>query len=181
MPSISTEIWFGSITWPTAERAWRPASHFNQQIGTAVDNFGRVIEIRRGVDHAEQFDDKIDPIERAERIAHGGKKAEPDEPRAAITFLDTDVYAKFAGELDAFTVARPLPRQIEDVSNETIGQIVGDRLLQFRQHDAELFQARFRTHDCPPDGLIKSAEVTAARASAPLTRRQCRGETIERR
>jgi hypothetical protein len=26
MPSISTEIWLGSMTLPTAERAWRPAS-----------------------------------------------------------------------------------------------------------------------------------------------------------
>jgi hypothetical protein len=24
MPSISTEIWLGSMTLPTAERAWRP-------------------------------------------------------------------------------------------------------------------------------------------------------------
>src|SRR6266516_30227 len=132
------------------------AEHFNKQIGTAVDDFGRVVEIRRGVDHAEQFDDEIDPVERAERIAHGGKETQSDEPRAAVALLDTDVYAKFAGELDAFTVARALPRQIEDVSDEAIGQIIGDRLLQFRQHNAELFQARFRTHDCPPVGSIRS-------------------------
>src|SRR5260370_1492675 len=93
------------------------AEQFNKKIGTAVDDFGRVVEIRRGVDHAEQFDDEIDPVERAERIAHGGKKAEPDKPRPAVTLLDTDVYAEFAGELDAFTVARPLPRQIEGVSD----------------------------------------------------------------
>src|SRR5713101_3855100 len=41
------------------------AEHFNKQIGTAVDDFGRVVEIRRGVDHAEQLDDEIDPVERA--------------------------------------------------------------------------------------------------------------------
>ena len=40
----------------------------------------------------------------------GGKKAEPDKPRPAVNLLDTDVYAEFAGELDAFTVARALPR-----------------------------------------------------------------------
>src|SRR6516164_2157362 len=153
------------------------AEDLHEEIGTAIDDLRRIVEVRRGIDHTKELDDKIDAVERAERIAHGGKQAQSDQPRAPIAFLNADVDAEFAGELLAVGVARALAGEIKDVSGEPIRQIIGDWFAKLRQHNAEFLQARFRTHDL----LLRNFRFTTAPASAPPARRQCRAGTPARR
>ena len=84
------------------------AEYLDEQIGAAIDDFRRVVEVRYRVDHAEQLDDEVDAVERTERVAHGGKKSEADEPCAPVAFLDADVGAEFAGQHTPLFVARTL-------------------------------------------------------------------------
>src|ERR1700750_3210008 len=47
------------------------AENLDEEIGTAVDHFGVVFEIRGGVHHAEYLDDVLDPVEvAAECVLH---------------------------------------------------------------------------------------------------------------
>src|SRR5690242_20110871 len=114
--------------------------HLDKQIGAAVDDLGRIVEVRRCIDHAQELDDEVDSVERAERIAHGGKQAQSDQTRTPIALVDADIDAELASELFAIGVARPLPGEIKNVSGEPVRQIIGDWLAKLRQHDAELFK-----------------------------------------
>src|SRR5205814_7627425 len=96
----------------------------------------RVIEIRHCVDHAEQFDDEVDAIERTQCVAHSSKKSKSDESSAPVAFIDADVGAELAGQCCAFLIARALAGQEQEVACESIGWIIGDRLGQYRHHQA---------------------------------------------
>ena len=50
------------------------SKHFNEQIRTSIDYLRGIIEIRQGIDHAEQFDNEVDAIKRTKRLAHCGKQ-----------------------------------------------------------------------------------------------------------
>ena len=47
--------------------AARIAKRFDEEIGAAVDDFGVIAEVGLGVDHAEQFDHRLDGGEFANR------------------------------------------------------------------------------------------------------------------
>src|SRR5215471_4708400 len=149
------------------------AEDLHEQIGAAIDDLRRIVEVRGGIDHAKELDDEIDAVERAERIAHRGEQAQSDQPCAPVTFLDTDIDAKLAGKLLAVGVAGALAGEVENVPGNPVGQIIGDWLAKLRQHNTELLQARFRTNDL----LQHNFRSTNAPASAPPARRQCRAET----
>src|SRR5215831_12743997 len=51
------------------------SEHFDEQIGATIDDLRRIIEVRRRIDHAEQLDDEVDTVERAEGVTHGGEQA----------------------------------------------------------------------------------------------------------
>jgi hypothetical protein len=42
--------------------AARIAKRFDEEIGAAVDDFGVIAEVGLGVDHAEQFDHRLDGV-----------------------------------------------------------------------------------------------------------------------
>src|ERR1700751_3201382 len=123
------------------------AKDLHEQIGAAIDDLRRIVEVRGGIDHAKELDDKIDAVERAERITHGGQQAQADQPRAPVALLNANVDAKFAGQLFTIGVAGALASEIKNVSGEPVRQVIGDRFAELRQHNSELLQARFRTHD----------------------------------
>jgi len=91
----------------------------DKKIGTAVDDFGRVVEVRRRVDHAEKLDDEVDAVE---RVAHGGKKSEPDQPGAAVAFVNADISAELADQTGAIGVTRTLPREVENIPAKRYGR-----------------------------------------------------------
>jgi DNA polymerase IIIc chi subunit len=98
------------------------------------------------IDHAEQLDDVVHAVERPERVAHGGKESEPDEAGAPIALLDADLGAELARQHVAVLVAGALARKVQDVPHDSVRHVIGDRLRQRRQHQAQLLQTRFRTH-----------------------------------
>src|SRR5262249_14791422 len=72
--------------------------HFDKEIRAAVNDSRRIIEIRHRVDHAKQFDDEVDAVERTKCVAHGSKKSKSDEASAPVAFIDADLSAEFAGQ-----------------------------------------------------------------------------------
>src|ERR1051326_6408558 len=98
------------------------AEDFDEQIGAAVDHFRRVVELRRRIDHAEELDDVIDAVERAERVAHGGGRPARDDPRASIPFLDAEAGAELAGGAFAVCSARPWAGEKKKMAGEPIRQ-----------------------------------------------------------
>src|SRR5262245_11954388 len=95
--------------------------HFDKEVGAAVNDLRRLVEIRHRVDHAKQFDDELDAVERTECVAHGSKKPKSDEPSAAVAFIDADVSAELAGQRCSFLIARALAGEKQEVACESIG------------------------------------------------------------
>src|SRR5437764_5645078 len=149
------------------------AEHFDEKIGTAIDDLRRVVEVRRGIDHTEELDNEVDAVERAQRIAHGGEKAEADQPRAPVSLVNVDIDAELSGQLLAVGIARALAGEIKNVSGKPIRQIIGHRLAELRQHNAELFYACFRTHDL----LLQNFDLQ----SDPQPRRQFADDAAPKR
>src|SRR5215472_15071504 len=162
MPSISTEIWLGNITLPTADRACRPASPktSTNKSEQPLITFGESLKSGAALTMPRSYDE-IDAVERAERIAHGRKQTQSDQPCAPVALLDTDIDAKLAGELLAIGVARTLAGEIENVTGQPVRQIIGDRSAKLRQHNTELFQTRFRSHDL----ILRNYNRTRKRAA----------------
>ncbi len=88
----------GSEPKPTAERACSlsRAEDCDQQIRAAVDDARMILELRHGIDHAEQFHHPLDPGEIAERVMHDCKQVDAGQPRMAVGRLDTDPTADLA-------------------------------------------------------------------------------------
>ncbi len=67
--------------------------------------FGELLKFGTALTMPKQLDDEVDTVERAQRVAHGGKKPEADDPGAPIAFLDADLGAELAGQMDAVLAA----------------------------------------------------------------------------
>src|SRR5262249_2322384 len=76
------------------------------------------------------------------------------------------------GELLAVSVARARASEVENVSGEPVGQIIGDWLAELRQHNTELLQARFRTHDLLLRELQLHPQARRQLADNPAPERQ---------
>src|ERR1700739_4910512 len=111
------------------------AEDLHEQIGATIDDLGRIVEVGGGIDHAKQLDDEVDAVERAERITHGGKQTQSDQPRAPVAFLNADIDVKLAGELFTVGVAGALTGEIKNVPGKPVRQIIVDRFAQLRQHN----------------------------------------------
>src|SRR5271156_823779 len=105
---------------------------------------------------------------------HGREQSEADQPGAPVALLDADVGAKLPGQMDP-VLTRTLAGEVEDVAGEPVWQVIGDRLWQRRQHDAEFLQPRFRTH-----GLLLYSLTRRRPASSPtIPRRKARTQATK--
>src|SRR5580658_4946616 len=95
------------------------AEHLDKQVGAAIDDFRRVVEVGRGVDHAKELDDEVDAVERAKRVTHGREQSEADQPGAPVALLDADIGAELTGQMNP-VLARTLAGEVEDVAGEPI-------------------------------------------------------------
>jgi len=85
------------------------AEHIDEQVRAAVDDLGRIVEIRRGVDHAEELDDVVHAVERAERVAHRGEEAKADEPGSRTNVARFPMRIAYPGRAAGRTLAGCAP------------------------------------------------------------------------
>ena len=71
------------------------AQHLDQQVRAPVDHFGGVAEVRRRVDHAQEFEG-LDPREIAGGRLGGCQQPKPDQLRVLIGFLPRKIAADLA-------------------------------------------------------------------------------------
>src|SRR4051812_24005920 len=74
------------------------APNVGEEFAAAVNNFGVIVEIRGSVDHAEDFDEAADAVERAEFGTERGEDGEADLPGGGLALVEREVAADDAGD-----------------------------------------------------------------------------------
>ena len=130
-----------------------------EQVGTAVDHRGRLVEPRRHVDHPEHLHDPAHAVEVTELGVHRGqdRQSRSSAPRSAPRSRVT-VSPDLARD-DRRSVDRSVPADVEEVAGTDAAQVVPGGREHRRQLDAELGQS-FRAIS-----LISGA--TASRSNDP--------------
>src|SRR5689334_23172809 len=125
---------------------------FDKQIGTAVDDFGVVLEIRHRVDHPQHLYDVLHTVEiAAERIPHRCDQHEPDTPRVPIALVNRHAGAELTlRHLAIGAVRRPLPRKIEQIAGALGVDIIAERTADLRQGQPQLPQPLRNVHSTLP-------------------------------
>src|ERR1700757_3979508 len=113
-------------------RAGVPAAlteHLDKEVRTAVDDFGVILEIGSGIDHAQHFDDILHPAEIAiQRVLYRRDQHQTHATGMLISFLDRHAGAEFAFGHPAVRPARwPLAREVEQIADPLGVNVVSER------------------------------------------------------
>ena len=140
----STRALRGRADTPMAARTWRPAfaEKFDEKIGGAVDDLGRIRKAGDGVDVAVDGDDGFDCVERAEVLAQHSQLRECAGARGVVSFFNGSIRTRGACD-DARGVRGDYAREENQRADRAGGQIIAARGRQGRQGDAEFLEARF--------------------------------------
>ncbi len=88
----------------------RLAEDLDEEVRAAVDDARMILEMRHGIDHAEQFHHPLHPGEIAERAMHDGKQVDARQPCMLVGPVDADVTADLAGMEMTIQLPRSLTR-----------------------------------------------------------------------
>ena len=125
---------------------------FEEQVGSAVDDFRMVREIRSAVDHAEEPDHALHLVEIAGFGFHRRQDRQRGRLRRFVPLLHRHVLAELAVLADFHSgMVRTMSRHKQDVANADAAAAVGVReLTRLRQAVAHCLQFDFdAAHSIP--------------------------------
>ena len=118
------------------------AKNLHEQIGSAIDDFGRILEAGDGVDVAIDADNGLDGVEQAEVTAKYGELSKSTGSGSGVAFLDRAVQSQHAGD-DAGSIRRNDAGKKHDVADRASGDVIAAGSRRWGKGDRELLQASF--------------------------------------
>lgn len=119
------------------------APDFGEEFGTAVDDFRVIVKIRRGVHHAEHFDDARDAIQAAELRTERGKDREADLSRGGLAGFEVEVASDDSGDHRLVRAQRAVAGDVGEVAGDHERLVQGDGFRRGREFESEFCEALF--------------------------------------
>jgi len=119
------------------------APDFGEEFGAAVDRFRVIVKIRRGVHHAEDFDDACDAIQAAELRAERREDREADLSRGGLAGFEIEVASDDAGDERFVRAQRAVAGDVGEVPGDDERLVNGDGFRCGREFEVEFCEALF--------------------------------------
>ena len=126
------------------------AEDLHEEVTGAVDDLGVHGEIRRAIDHAQQFDDAGYAVEGTKFGADGGEAGEHGGPGRGVAVFDGEILARLAGDERAIRQVGAMARNEEEVPGPGGGEVVGRRRTLRGDGYAKFVETGFSGHAGPP-------------------------------
>ena len=120
------------------------AQYLDKQVGAAVDHARLPTERWIAVNHAEDLDGSLDPIELSQCILGRCQDLQANRPRGGVRVLDADLGVDLARGMVA---GRPGAADPKHISHELMTNVVRGWFHRFRKLDSQVQQSLFRRHD----------------------------------
>src|ERR1700757_3657276 len=125
----------------------RLAKDFDKEVRAAVYDFGMILEIGCGIDHAQHLDDPLDPVEiAAQRLLDYGDQHEADLAGMAIALLDRHPGAELSPRHRAGGALRALAREIQQIPDPPGVDVIPERAADVGQRDVQFLQPLLDAH-----------------------------------
>ena len=117
--------------------ATRFAKRFDKEVRATVDDFGVIAEVGLGVDHAEQFDHRLDGGEFANRRFCDRQQLQAGEASRPVAIVDRSVLAQSSDFKRSIGLLRSLAGEKQKIARPAIRTVGGEGSWDRRQRQAQ--------------------------------------------